>query len=401
MRRIIFLPTTWILATLLFTSCEDDNTDVNNLENLDPATYSFERDGSTSVSFDGQTTRLDMAEALIADFKTPSSTEDTFINRFAHEAGENNFDDADLNASDKSIRSKVAASQDYFFTNTTDQAAIRADFESWISGQVNEVFPAWNTIASAGVAGNLQQAGGGTTRYINAKGLEYDQAFTKSLIGSLMVDQILNNYLSSSVLDAGSNRTDNNNVTLADGKNYTNMEHKWDEAFGYLYGLEADLENPELNKDSFLNKYLFRVVGDDDFSEFGNDIYDAFKLGRAAIVAGNYELRDEQAEIIRKKISELIGIRVVYYLENGANDINADKAKAFHDLSEGYGFIYSLQFTREPNSNSSYFTKVEVDSYLNRLMQGNGFWDTTPEMLRAMSSEIAARFDFTVEQARN
>ncbi len=51
-----------------------------------------------------------------------------------------------------------------------------------------------------------------------------------------MTDQILNNYLSPAVLDAGDNVTKNDNDILADGKDYTTMEHKWDEAFGYLYG---------------------------------------------------------------------------------------------------------------------------------------------------------------------
>ena len=400
LRKTVTLITSGIIAFSI-ASCSDDDSATKELQVEAPADYTFERNGQSTVSFSGQTTRLNMAEALIADFKNPGTLESTLINRFAHEEGENNFDDADLNASNKNLRSKVAASSDYFSANTVDQTEIRNDFEGWISGQVNNVFPSWNVTASTGTAGNLQQAGGGTTRYINGKGLEYDQAFTKSMIGALMVDQMLNNYLSESVLDAGSNRADNDAKTLASGKNYTTMEHKWDEAFGYLYGLEPDYKNPELNVDSFLNKYLSRTVGDNDFADYGNEIYNAFKIGRAAIVAGAYDLRDEQAEIIRKRVSEIIGIRAVYYLENAANDINSDKAKAFHDLSEGYGFIYSLQFTREPGTDSPYFTKIEVDNYLDQLMTGNGFWDADPQMLRDMSAEIAARFEFSVDQAKN
>ncbi len=400
MRNSIALLASGILAFSLL-SCSDDDTTTPESQINVPADYTFERNGASTVSFSGQTTRLNMAQELIADFKNTSTLESTLIDRFTHVEGEINFEDADLNASDKNLRSKVAASSDFFSSNTVDQTEIRNNFESWISGQVNEVFPSWDVVATAGTAGNLQQAGGGTTRYINAKGLEYDQAFTKSLIGALMVDQMLNNYLSASVLDAGSNRSENDVQTLASGKNYTTMEHKWDEAFGYLYGLEPDYKNPELNVDSFLNKYLSRTVGDADFASYGTKIYNAFKLGRAAIVAGDYDVRDEQAEIIRKRVSEIIAIRAVYYLENGANDIDSDKAKAFHDLSEGFGFIYSLQFTREPNSNTPYFTKDEIDNYLDQLMAGDGFWDADPQMLRSMSAEIASRFDFTVDQAKN
>ena len=400
LRKTVTLITSGILALSIATCSDDDSASIESRVEA-PADYTFERNGQTTVSFSGQTTRLNMAEALIADFKNPGISESTLINRFAHEEGEDNFNDADLNASNKNLRSKVAASTDYFSANTVDQTEIRSDFNRWISRQVNEVFPSWNVIASAGMAGNLQQAGGGATRYINAKGLEYDQAFTKSMIGALMVDQMLNNYLSSSVLDAGTNRADNDAQILLSGKNYTTMEHKWDEAFGYLYGLEPNYKSPELNVDSFLNKYLSRTVGDNDFATYGSEIYNAFKLGRAAIVAGDYDLRDEQAEIIRKRVSEIIGIRAVYYLEQGANDIDSDKAKAFHSLSEGFGFIYSLQFTREPNSNAPYFSKDEVDNYLDQLMAGNGFWNADPQMLRSMSAEIASRFDFTVDQAKN
>jgi hypothetical protein len=388
-------------AILGFTSCDSDD-DVSVAPQLieTPATYSFERNGNSSVSYPGQTTRILMAEELVAGLNNSQNTEAQLLSTFAHTAGEDNFTAATLNASDKSVRSKVAASSDFFAANSTDQAAIRADFEGFISGQVNEVFPAWANTASAGVPGQLQQAGGGTTRYLNAKGLEYNQAFAKSLIGALMMDQMLNNYLSPAVLDEASNRGDNEMKVLSSGSNYTVMEHKWDEAFGYLYGTETDPLNPELNADSFLNKYLSSVDNDTDFTGIAADIYDAFKLGRAAIVAGEYDLRGQQADIIKTKISEIAGIRAVYYLQNGKNDLNGDKAKAFHALSEAYGFIYSLQFTRVAGTDQPFFTKNEVDEYLNQLMVGNGFWDVTPATLDQISVEISDRFDFTMEQAK-
>jgi hypothetical protein len=389
------------VAALGFTSCENDDAPTITQLIETPATYSFERNGASTVGYSGQTTRILMAEELISGFKQPQTTETTLINRFTHIEGENSFNDATLNASDKNVRSKVAASIDFFAANSTDQAAIRTDLESFIAGQVNDVFPVWNNTASAGVAGQLQQAGGGAVRYVSGKGLEYDQAFTKTLIGALMVDQILNNYLSPAVLDAATNRADNDAQILAAGKNYTTMEHKWDEAFGYLYGTEADPLNPVLNVDSFLNKYLSRVEGDPDFTGIAATIYDAFKLGRAAIVAGEYDLRDDQVDVIREQISEIVGTRCVYYLENGRMDLVRDKAKAFHDLSEGYGFIYSLQFTRVPGTNQPYFSKTEVDAFLDQLMIGNGFWDVTPATLEQMSLDIENRFNFTIEQAKS
>ena len=380
-------------------ACTETDPEPQIIETVAPATYSFERSGASSVSFGGQTTRIEMGGEFVSALKSTSETVASLNAKFAHTAGANNFSDADLNASSKSVRSKVAASTDFYASNTTDATAIKADFDSWIEAQVTEVFPMWDMDASAGNAGQIQEAGGGSIRYVSAKGIEYNQLINKGLIGALMVDQILNNYLSPAVLDAASNVADNDAESLNDGKNYTTMEHKWDEAFGYLYGKEADITAPTLNNDSFLNKYLSRVEGDADFAGIAEEIYNAFKLGRAAIVAKDYSTRNVQAEFLREKISEIVGIRAVYYLQQGKNNLPTDKGGAFHDLSEGIGFIYSLQFTRMPNSTASYFTKAEVDEFMATLQNGNGFWDLSSETLDEMSATIAAKFNFTLAQA--
>jgi hypothetical protein len=390
------------LSSFAFISCSDDdgNAPIDNNEVIAPATYTFSRDGNSTVSYSGQTTRIQMGEEFISALKDNTQTEISLDGMFAHAEGNTDFSDADLNASNKSIRSKTAASSDYFSANTTDANAIKADFDLWIANQVANVFPAWATTATAGNAGQLQEAGGGSTRYISGKGLEYNQAINKSLIGALMVDQILNSYLSTSVLDAGDNRANNDADVLEDGKDYTTMEHKWDEAFGYLYGTD-NATAPILNEDSFLNKYLSRVENDADFTGIASDIYEAFKLGRAAIIVKNYSVRDAQANIIREKISTIIGARAVYYLQNGKNALATNQAGAFHDLSEGFGFIYSLQFTRKPGTNEPYFTKTQVDGFISQLMAGNGFWDVTPATLDEISETISAEFNFTIAQASN
>jgi len=185
------------------------------------------------------------------------------------------------------------------------------------------------------------------------------------------------------------------------------MEHKWDVAFCYLYGTSVDASTPNAtigDDDSFLNKYIGRVEDDSDFVGIAEDIYKAFKLGRAAIVAGEYTVRDEQAAIIQTKISEIIGIRAVYYLQQGKNLINQsspDMGGAFHDLSEGFGFVYSLQFTRVANTSTPYFTKTEVDAFIADMLDDgvNGLWNVTPQTLDQISDAIAARYDFTVLQA--
>lgn len=399
MKKVIF--SMLAVSALVFTSCSKDKDAPAEKPLEAPKTYKFERNGKTTVSFTGQTERIKMAEELRKAFKDTQKTADELKAMFAHKKGGQDFSDASLNASTKSVRSKTAASKDYFSSNSTEANAIKAKFDGFITKQVTEVFPNWNKDAKAGVAGKLQEAGGGKIRYINAKGLEYDQAYAKSLIGALMVDQILNNYLSKDVLDEADNRAKNDAGTVAEGKNYTTMEHKWDEAYGYLYGGAENAESPALGSDNFLNKYLDRVNKDADFKGIADDIFNAFKLGRAAIVAKKYDVRDKQVEILREKISKVVAIRTAYYLQTGKAQLKVNKASAFHDLSEGYGFIQSLRFTRNPKTNKPYLPVAEIDAFLALLQKGNGFWDVTEKTLDQISGRIASAYGFDLAKVTN
>lgn len=401
-----YLPVT--LAVLaLFSGCGSDDLPDSGIDT--PIAYDFTRNGQSAVSFSGQTERIRMATELIngmMDFDNATQVSLLEMYRNETEAGgdASPFASVDLNASTKSIKSKVAASRDFFATNTAEASVIKADFERWINEQVADVFPNENILATAGTAGQL--ADGSTVRYVNAKGLELNQAVNKGLIGALMLDQIVNNYLSPAVLDEADNVANNDNDIVADGQNYTTMEHKWDEAYGYVYAAASNTANPNASvgtNDSFLGKYVIRVEGDPDFTGVAEELFSAFKLGRAAIVAKQYDVRDLQADLIKTRLSEIIAIRAVYYMQQGKRNLELtipDYGAAFHDLSEGFGFIYSLRFTRDFETNQPYFSRAEVDGFLNDLMGStNGFWDVTPATLDAISEAIATKFNFSVDRA--
>lgn len=392
-----------LIGGLLFTSCTKDDEVPLEEKNIEiPANYSFSREGSTTVNYGGQTTRLEMTKELLSAFNDfDNSTEESLSNMLSNENSP--FTSEELNSSSKSIKSKIAASQEYFSGNAVESNEIKNDFEGWIDQQVNEVFPNANEVAAPGVAGQI--ADGSSVRYVNGKGLELNQIFAKSLIGSLLVDQMLNNYLSTAVLDAGDNVTKNDQKILEEGKNYTTMEHKWDEAFGYLYGdpsIPTEDPNNVLNEsnDRLLFNYLGRVDSDSDFTGIAEETFEAFKIGRAAIASGDYELRDEQIAIIQENISEVIAIRAVHYLIGAKNAIeNEDMGGAFHELSEGFGFLYSLRFSHDPMTDEPYLSKAELDQFKEALLAGDGFWDVTPETLETTAESIAEAFDFTVAEA--
>ena len=386
-------------------ACKDDAL-ITTID--EPAFYTFDRNGKSTVSFEGQTTRILMAEELIYNMKNFTATEDLLLEMFRNETASggdaNPFSDTVLNSSTKSIKSKTAASVDFFSSNQVEAAAIKNTFETWIKAQVNEVFPNENALAEAGKPGQL--ADGNTTRYISENGIEYNQLVAKGLIGALMLDQIVNNYLSTTVLDEGDNRTANSNGTVEEGTSFTTMEHKWDEAYGYVYGKSADASNPNAtlgDDDNFLNEYVASVDSDTDFNGIAEEIFNAFKRGRAAIVAGDYLVRDEQAFIIKQKLSEVIAIRGIYYLQQGKILLEQSPpayGSAFHNLSEGLGFVYSLRFLKNYKSEGPFFNQNETAVLFEKILQGqNGLWDVTPEILDEVSESMGAPFIFSVEQA--
>ena len=386
MKKILFLSFLFSFS-LFITSCDkDEETNNNNnqtpndpppSEVIAPDTYVFERDGMSTVSFTGQTCRVQMAKDIYDAMNVQNAaTVGEFLTMFNDGAG---FDYA--YTCGKNVGGKTAASP-------TASSTVKSQFEDMFSVLVDEVYPNWSSIASEGVAGQITTSTGSTYQ-VDGKGLEIDQAFIKGLIGALVSDQITNNYLTATKLDGDGTTNDTNGLGAGE---YTSMEHYWDEGYGYLYGYnnehvggtDNNTNGPAEGKGVLLNKYL-KKVNEGSHPGIANVIYDAFKLGRAAIVAEDYILRDEQAAIIKVHIDKIIAQKAIDYLSGGAATISsgAPREDAFHGLSEGYGFVLSLQFT-------DYFNNTQVNDMLDAMMDGNGFWDISPDDLNDMADEISS-----------
>ena len=362
------------------TQAADQANSVND-DPLPPSEYEFTRNGISTVFYTGQSDRLKMAGELYSAFGDISKNEADILAMFNEGTG---FSDASLNSSGKNVGGKTAKSN---YASTT----VKPQIQAFISRVVNDVFPNYNNDASEGVAGKYTDTGGdGRTVHIDAKGFEMDQIFTKSLMGALVTDQIINSYLWRGKLDEGSNIVNNDNLvfeyesTGSSVDNVTKMEHYWDEGFGYLYGQDNQYSH-EVGNGVLVSKYLAKG----DVPGLDAIIYDAFKLGRAAIIAGDYELRDKQAKIIKTSISKVIGYRASSYLRSGASNVGVKWADALHALSEGYGFVLSLQFTMNDDG-KPYFTNTEVNQMLADLEKDNGFWSRTAAELNAMADKIDA-----------
>ena len=346
-----------------------------------PYSYEYARAGKSTVSYSGQTSRLKMADEIYSALNTNTFTKAQLLEMFNDGTG---FSDASLNSSGKKMGNKTAGSQ-------LASATVKPMFDAMLTDFADNVIPNWAVDAANGTAGKLTDA----TRsiHVNAKGHEIDQTFIKGIIGAMNLDQIVNNYITPYQLDSGTRIADNDNNVLSSGKDYTDMEHKWDEGFGYLYGQEADATRLDLGvsptgNGTTLNKY-FKKINASNQVGIGITVFDAFRRGRAYIVAKQYDKRDAEATIIKKELSKVMAYKTVDYLNGYMTKIAAgNTADAFHALSEAYGFVMGLQFTNDGTDNP-YFSNSEVNAFLTLM---DNFWTVQNSDLEAIRDQVKTKF---------
>jgi hypothetical protein len=279
------------------------------------------------------------------------------------------FTNADLNAAtDKNLIGKIAES-----FSAADAETERNRFKGYFDAQAAASLHRTDS-AYEGHAGKLGNY------LVNEKGFEYGQLIQKGFMGAMMLDQISNIYFNTTNQSA-------DNATIVAGTNYTQLEHNWDQAYGYLTS-NAYYPMPDPNDntkwlESYLGSYVRQVGG-----ALGDPagVYLAFLKGRAAIVNKDDATRNEQIAYIRAALEKAIATVAVSYL-NKTIEATTTPTK-FHSLSEGTGFVYSLRFGYNAKIN-----KAKSDELLSILMgKENGFWSLTTADLTNVRDQIADAF---------
>lgn len=272
---------------------------------------------------------------------------------------------ATLNTSGVQLRNVTASSK-----STTDAEATRTRLEALYVDMAN-VSKSVSTTASKGIAGKLG------TYLVDARGIETAQIIQKTLIGALQLDYICNILLVQG-LEA-------DNKTLVAGKNYSQLEHNWDEAYGVLtlnpVYLLGSTDAARGTTESFIGSYIW------EFNKASYaKIFPAFLKGRAAIVNNDKAELKTQATFIRTEIEKAIAAAAVGYLAKWKTS-TTDAARA-HAIGEGLGFIYSLRYC----TITSVDAKFSDDILENLTGSTNGFWDLTNDKINAASETIALKF---------
>lgn len=313
------------LALLTYTGCEDsdDNNAVTEIEV--PATFTFKSrfDDLSSVSYSGQVVR----NLLINDIKTQMGTDAgskspaTLFSMMAN-------DDANrviLSASGKStVQAKY---HDISTSHLNDRLDAVADI----------TIPGYNTDAKTLVVGMLNEAAAaGKTR---GTGIRLDQMVQKTLWGAISYWQATSKYMVK--------LPDEDNTVAVEGKNYTKMEHYWDESFGY-FGAALDYNtaytddsrkngpNVDSNADGLIDfkkefnagwavtaakRDLCSSCGDYDYTK---TIFDAYLKGRT-LITNQAPLAEVlvQRDIIMETWEKVVAAVTQHYINDVAADIAA------------------------------------------------------------------------------
>lgn len=335
-----------LIATVLFASCAKkgcmDPTAANydsNAEKTDdncdysytvPQNYEFtDENGNNTVSFTGQTARMDMLSEMVTYLKTANNnaavTLDAAVLLSMYDNTYTNWDDSELDDNGKQLKNKTALGD----------AGIQAMFEGWM------------TAAAAATPST-------NTSYLqDVSGLEWTQVIEKGLMSACFVSQMTSNYLGEI--------SEDNNTEIIEGKYYTEMEHHWDEAYGYFTDAP---DYPTNGTNRFWGKYANKSYLEDNIGS-ATDIATAFRTGRAAIASGNIADALYQAEIIKSESKQMVAGMALHYLNDVKAQVSSggDQSSINHSMSEALAFIYGIQFVTD-SPDMSY---TEVMSIVNQI----------------------------------
>jgi hypothetical protein len=387
MLKIFRKPTLILTTVAALAACSDDDVKPDLRADVDYSTLDEtagyanqfkDESGATTVDFTEGNNRLKMFQALnyhSSSSITAKTAIDANVLKSLYANSGNPFYDiststvsvtgATLNASGLQLRGITASSM-----SATAAEAVRTKLE----GDFNAIATASlsvNETASSGKAGKLGNY------LVDAKGIETAQIIQKSLIGALQLD-----YISNVLLNTG---LDADNHSVVSEKNYSELEHNWDQAYGLLTLNDVYLKGSTDATRGTVEFALGSYIWEYNKANYAK-IYPAFLKGRAAIVNNDRAELQTQATFIRTEMENAIAKAAVGYLDKWKN--GADDPTRAHAMGEGLGFVYSLRFATLHGADAAF-----SDNLLNGLVgSANGFWDLDATKINTASEAIKAKF---------
>jgi len=340
-------------------SCIEDNSPSYTT----PSTYLFtDASGNSTVSYSGQTDRLNQLSEMVVLMKTGNSTTldaQVLKDMFSNENGDGNGNFSF--SSTKQLKNKCFSADQPLFETFMDALA---------TASVDNAMT-----AADGQAGTLSS---GTSTYLfDANGVEQVQVIEKGLMGAVFLNQALNTYFGSGKMDVDNTTA----VDAAGGKYYTSMEHHWDEAFGY-FGVDTDF--PTTIPSSFWGKYCNKQ---DAALNANADMMNCFLRGRAAISGNVLTDRDASILAIRKEWEDISAYQAMTYLDEAVGYFGTDNAKFLHVLSEAYAFAWNLRYAPVETRRMSVAEHTALMAQFN-----TNFWSMSVADINAIKATIDVKY---------
>ncbi len=387
-----------------------------------PATYAFEDDsGASTVSYTGQSARQvlvsDLVSAMLALERNaatvpsdvvadlnfyisldPDIRDASYPPNFALSGGESIIVNDDDAPSETIVPGAISSGKDIiskFAGNDKEDHILGGEFFGWTgfstpADLLNEYLrilaeETADTTDSIAIAGGTANIG---TPTVTEEGLDLRQLIQKFTLGALTFSQGTADYMS---IDYGSDA----NLTLAEGKSYTEGAHDFDEAFGYFgaarnYTEQGDevIKDPAY-QDSVVSDGAIDLRSEFNFAnstncakrdlgtaensnptDYTTEVFNAFVLGReilqnaatgatesspGSLSAEATAALNAQIVIAAQTWEKCIAATVVHYINDTVGDMDNFVNDDFSDLdnfltlakhwAEMKGFALGLQFS--------------------------------------------------------
>jgi len=232
MKKYLFISLLLVLPAMLTSCNEGEGETVDSsyfIPPIEEPAYSFSRNGSNNV------------DVLECEFiKEPI---DRIYNSFLRKASiGNDVLLQDVLSIYNNYRDVVKPSQHVATSqiHTADAEKIRKDVLDMIytSARIAGYNATENNIrtrpAEPGKTGYIgYNLGDVNIQFVDEHGLAVAETFKYMILGSIYIDKILNVHLDEQFFESEEMRNKHENKEMPEGKNYTELEHHWDLAYGY------------------------------------------------------------------------------------------------------------------------------------------------------------------------
>uniref|UniRef100_UPI0039A4DF9E DUF4856 domain-containing protein n=1 Tax=Ornithobacterium rhinotracheale TaxID=28251 RepID=UPI0039A4DF9E len=238
--------------------------------------------------------------------------------------------------------------------------------------------------AEPGKAGKLGN------RIVNAKGVETFMLYKKGITGGLQIHNITERIKS-----------------IKQGQD---VQENLNELLGYLFGVDnfsvttnskgkfqliVDGNEKARPKNELL-RYINQVSENEKTPVLANIV--------SAVNTASTNIKDQKKlnqslDVISESVAKILALRAVHYFDEFVDELSSEdkRVTAVHEMSEGLGFVYGLQFSYNPATGEPYFSNQEVADYVNSI----DFWNAREAKVKLdeIANELAKRLKFNRKDA--